>query len=87
MTAHQRTELFKLVASDDLDKKISYKKCEKIAENLNLTLEQVCFLLAFVREKKNGPDLPYGFCRYDANLSHTRLVSVHKSKCRTHSKS
>ena len=49
MTAHQRTELFKLVASDDLDKKISYKKCEKIAENLNLTLEQVCFVLAFVK--------------------------------------
>ncbi|KAI3774732.1 hypothetical protein L1987_49293 [Smallanthus sonchifolius] len=41
MTAHQRAELFKLVANEDIDKKITYKKCEKIAEKLNLTLEQV----------------------------------------------
>ena len=44
MTAHQRAELLKLVANDDSNQKLSYKKCEKIAENLNLTLEQVCFL-------------------------------------------
>ncbi|PWA49195.1 B-block binding subunit of TFIIIC [Artemisia annua] len=51
MTAHQRTELFKLVANDDLDKKISYKKCEKIAENLNLTLEQVLYAYYSKRRK------------------------------------
>ncbi|GKB03885.1 B-block binding subunit of TFIIIC [Tanacetum coccineum] len=52
MTAHQRTELFKLMRNDDLDKKISYKKCEKIAENLNLTLEQVLHVY-YSRCRKN----------------------------------
>ncbi|XP_024973225.1 uncharacterized protein LOC112511735 isoform X3 [Cynara cardunculus var. scolymus] len=41
MTADQQAKLFKLVANEDTDKKISYKKCKEIAENLNLTLEQV----------------------------------------------
>ncbi|XP_076949075.1 uncharacterized protein LOC143621593 [Bidens hawaiensis] len=41
MTAHQRDELLKLVANEDVSKNISFRKCEKIAESLNLTLEQV----------------------------------------------
>lgn len=45
MKAHQRDELFKLVANEDVSKNISFRKCEKIAESLNLTLEQVCFHL------------------------------------------
>ncbi|KAJ0700699.1 putative B-block binding subunit of TFIIIC, tfc3, extended winged-helix domain-containing protein [Helianthus annuus] len=51
MTAHQRAELFKLVANEDLDKKISFKKCEKIAENLHLTLEQVLRVFYDKRQK------------------------------------
>ncbi|KAG6733311.1 hypothetical protein I3842_01G220300 [Carya illinoinensis] len=41
MTAEQRAELIKRVVQDDLSEKISYKECEKIAKDLNLTLEQV----------------------------------------------
>ncbi|XP_071686100.1 uncharacterized protein [Rutidosis leptorrhynchoides] len=51
MTAHQRAELFKHVASEGSDKKISYRKCEKIAENLNLTLEQVLRVFYDKRQK------------------------------------
>ncbi|MFS7889982.1 putative tfc3, extended winged-helix domain-containing protein [Helianthus anomalus] len=51
MTAHQRAELFRLVANEDLDKKISFKKCEKIAENLHLTLEQVLRVFYDKRQK------------------------------------
>jgi general transcription factor 3C polypeptide 1 len=41
MTAEQRAELLKRVTRDDLSEKISYRECEKIAKELNLTLEQV----------------------------------------------
>ncbi|XP_052182207.1 uncharacterized protein LOC127794928 isoform X2 [Diospyros lotus] len=41
MTAEQRAELLKRVFSDDPNKKFSFKDCEKIAKDLNLTLEQV----------------------------------------------
>ncbi|XP_027358131.1 uncharacterized protein LOC113867201 isoform X2 [Abrus precatorius] len=41
MTAEQRAELLKRVAKDDLRGKISYRDSEKIAKDLNLTLEQV----------------------------------------------
>ncbi|KAK7282250.1 hypothetical protein RIF29_10882 [Crotalaria pallida] len=41
MTAEQRCELLKCVTKVDLSEKISYKDCEKIAKDLNLTLEQV----------------------------------------------
>ncbi|KAL8189135.1 hypothetical protein R6Q57_029396 [Mikania cordata] len=51
MTAHQRSELFKLVANEDTNKKISFKKCEKIAENLNLTLQQVLRVFYDERQK------------------------------------
>ncbi|XP_023734355.2 uncharacterized protein LOC111882227 [Lactuca sativa] len=51
MTAHQRAELLKLVANDDSNQKISYKKCEKIAEDLNLTLEQVLRVFYDKRQK------------------------------------
>ncbi|KAI3737738.1 hypothetical protein L2E82_27750 [Cichorium intybus] len=54
MTAHQRAELSKLVANDDSDKKISYRKCEKIAENLNLTLEQVLRVYYDKRQKNKS---------------------------------
>lgn len=46
MTAEQRAELLKHVAKHDLSEKISYKDCEKIAKDLNLTLEQVGFFKA-----------------------------------------
>lgn len=55
MTAHQRTELFKLVANEDINKKISYKNCEKIAANLNLTLEQVLRVFYDKRQKNKSP--------------------------------
>lgn len=41
MTAEQRAELLKYVSKHDLSEKISYRDCEKIAKDLNLTLEQV----------------------------------------------
>ncbi|KAH6827918.1 hypothetical protein C2S53_014880 [Perilla frutescens var. hirtella] len=41
MTAGQRVELLKRVAQDGTKKKLSFEECEKIAEDLNLTLEQV----------------------------------------------
>ncbi|PIN22319.1 hypothetical protein CDL12_04982 [Handroanthus impetiginosus] len=41
MTASQRVELLKRVTKDRLDKKLSFSECEKIAKDLNLTLEQV----------------------------------------------
>lgn len=41
MTAEQRAELLKHVTKQDLSEKISYRDCEKIAKDLNLTLEQV----------------------------------------------
>ncbi|KAL7162716.1 hypothetical protein ACSBR2_043073 [Camellia fascicularis] len=41
MTADQRAELLKRVVNDDPNKKLSFKECEKIANDLNLTLEQV----------------------------------------------
>ncbi|KAF5201539.1 B-block binding subunit of tfiiic [Thalictrum thalictroides] len=41
MTADQRAELLKRIVRDDLDKKITFSDCVKIARDLNLTLEQV----------------------------------------------
>ncbi|XP_022715262.1 uncharacterized protein LOC111274686 isoform X2 [Durio zibethinus] len=41
MTADQRAELLKRIMKDNLNEKLSYKDCEKIAKDLNLTLEQV----------------------------------------------
>ncbi|KAK6911874.1 B-block binding subunit of TFIIIC, partial [Dillenia turbinata] len=41
MTADQRAELLKRVVKDDSSKKLSFRQCEEIAEDLNLTLEQV----------------------------------------------
>ncbi|KAH9323304.1 hypothetical protein KI387_017943, partial [Taxus chinensis] len=41
MSVDQRTELLKRVANDDLEKRMSFKECVKIAKDLNLTLEQV----------------------------------------------
>ncbi|KAK7264858.1 hypothetical protein RJT34_32471 [Clitoria ternatea] len=41
MTAEQRSELLKRVTKDDLSEKISCREAEKIAKDLNLTLEQV----------------------------------------------
>jgi len=52
MTAEQRAELLKRVFSDDPNKKFSFKDCEKIAKDLNLTLEQVsCFIFLFCETK------------------------------------
>ncbi|KAL6557503.1 hypothetical protein OROMI_017853 [Orobanche minor] len=41
MTADERMELHKRVAKDDPKERLSFSECEKIAEDLNLTLEQV----------------------------------------------
>ncbi|KAL6514977.1 hypothetical protein OROGR_020556 [Orobanche gracilis] len=41
MTADERVELHKRVAKDDPKERLSFSECEKIAEDLNLTLEQV----------------------------------------------
>ncbi|KHN11338.1 hypothetical protein glysoja_036035 [Glycine soja] len=41
MTAEQRAELLKHVTKDNLSENISYRDCEKIAKDLNLTTEQV----------------------------------------------
>lgn len=44
MTSEQRAELLRHVVKDGSSGKISYKECEKIAKDLNLTLEQVSLL-------------------------------------------
>jgi len=41
MTAEQRMELVKRMEIDDLDKKIPFEECVKIARELNLSVEQV----------------------------------------------
>lgn len=41
MTADQRAELLKRVINDGPHRKLSFKECEEIAKDLNLTLEQV----------------------------------------------
>ncbi|KAK4267222.1 hypothetical protein QN277_024033 [Acacia crassicarpa] len=46
MTSEQRAELLKRVMENDSIRKISYKDCEKIAKDLNLTLEQVLSMYA-----------------------------------------
>ena len=45
-TADQCAELLKRIANDNLNEKLSYKDCENIAKDLNLTLEQVRFYFA-----------------------------------------
>lgn len=40
MTAEQRAKLLQRIAADEKEK-LSFKECEKIAKDLNLTLEQV----------------------------------------------
>lgn len=42
MSADQRASL-KRIVNDDAHTKLSFKECEGIAKDLNLTLEQVCF--------------------------------------------
>ncbi|MED6172276.1 hypothetical protein PIB30_048638 [Stylosanthes scabra] len=49
MTAEQRAALLKHVAKDDLGEKISYRDCEKIAKDLNLSLEQVLSVYSIKR--------------------------------------
>ncbi|KAF9685289.1 hypothetical protein SADUNF_Sadunf03G0039100 [Salix dunnii] len=41
MSSDQRAELLKRIVMDDQSKTLSYKDCEKIAKDLNLTLQQV----------------------------------------------
>lgn len=41
MSSDQRAELLKRIMMDDQSKTLSYKDCEKIAKDLNLTLLQV----------------------------------------------
>ncbi|XP_057977726.1 uncharacterized protein LOC131164495 isoform X2 [Malania oleifera] len=49
MSADQRGELLKRIVNDDPDKKLSFLECQKIAKDLNLTLEQV---LCFYHDKR-----------------------------------
>lgn len=41
MTADQRAQLVKRIVKDSVRDKLPFKECEKIAKDLNLTLEQV----------------------------------------------
>ncbi|RDX90912.1 hypothetical protein CR513_27175, partial [Mucuna pruriens] len=51
MTAEQRAELLKHVTKDNLSEKISYRDSEKIAKDLNLTLEQVLSMYSSKRRR------------------------------------
>ena len=48
MTADQRDELLKRVMKDDQSGKLSFKDCGRIAKELNLSLEQVNFILFII---------------------------------------
>ncbi|CAK9179892.1 unnamed protein product [Ilex paraguariensis] len=52
MTADQRAELLKCIVNDGPNKKLSFKECEKIAKDLNLTLEQVLRVYYDKRQKR-----------------------------------
>ncbi|KAL6996272.1 hypothetical protein U1Q18_006407 [Sarracenia purpurea var. burkii] len=52
MTADQRAEILKHVVNDDPNKKLSFKECEKVAKDLNLTLEQVLRVCYDKRQKR-----------------------------------
>ncbi|XP_059645446.1 uncharacterized protein LOC132287005 isoform X2 [Cornus florida] len=52
MTADQRAKLLKRIVNDDPTKKLSFKECEKIAKDLNLTLEQVLRVYYDKRQKR-----------------------------------
>uniref|UniRef100_A0A161ZTH2 Uncharacterized protein n=1 Tax=Daucus carota subsp. sativus TaxID=79200 RepID=A0A161ZTH2_DAUCS len=52
MTADQRTELNKCIMKNDLNKKLPLSACEKIAKDLNLTLEQVPQYYYYKRRKR-----------------------------------
>ncbi|KAM7507611.1 hypothetical protein LguiA_018064 [Lonicera macranthoides] len=52
MTAEQRAELLKRIVNEDSNKKLSFKECEKIAKDLNLTLEQVLRVYYDKRQKR-----------------------------------
>ncbi|KAL3824487.1 hypothetical protein ACJIZ3_020516 [Penstemon smallii] len=52
MTTGQRAELLQRVGKDDPNKKLSFSECEKIAKDLNLTLEQVLRVYYDKRQKR-----------------------------------
>ncbi|KAL1174076.1 hypothetical protein V6Z11_A05G454800 [Gossypium hirsutum] len=52
MTSDQRSELLKRIVKDNLNEKLSYRDCEKIAKDLNLTLEQVLRVYYDKRQKR-----------------------------------
>ncbi|XP_068654207.1 uncharacterized protein [Aristolochia californica] len=70
MTAEQRAELLKRVGNDDQERKISFKECDKIARDLNLTLEQVLrvcydrrrFRTSALKNKEQEIDHPTNDC-------------------------
>ena len=47
MTAGQRGELLRRIVMENPEKKLLFKECEKIAKDLNLTLEQVSLFFFF----------------------------------------
>ncbi|KAL2317767.1 hypothetical protein Fmac_031643 [Flemingia macrophylla] len=51
MTAEQRAELLKHVTKDNHNEKISYRNSEKIAKDLNLTLQQVLSMYYSMRRR------------------------------------
>ena len=48
MTSDQRDELLKRFMKDDQSGKLSFKDCGRIAKELNLSLEQVNFILFII---------------------------------------
>lgn len=54
MTAEQRAALLEIVARRDLSENLSFEECEKIANDLNLTLEQVILRFLYSTECTYG---------------------------------
>ncbi|GER53573.1 B-block binding subunit of TFIIIC [Striga asiatica] len=52
ITADERVELHKRVVKDDPKEKLSFSECEKIAKDLNLTLEQVLRVYSDKRQQR-----------------------------------
>lgn len=67
MTASKRVELLKRVAQDGTKKKLSFEMCEKIAEDLDLTLEQVGSF---------GKSFVFWYCAKYYLVGYLRLLAV-----------
>ncbi|KAL5757388.1 hypothetical protein ACOSP7_019999 [Xanthoceras sorbifolium] len=54
MTADQRAELMRRIVKDNIHEKLPFKECEKIAKDLNLTLEQVLRIYYDKKHQRQG---------------------------------